>query len=229
MGMLPNIIIIKEESSMSTTTILSLVGAAIAGVATLVYGLYTKREESKMMREQNMRMAEKEYIESRKRVRERPQHYEFDLDRNEWVLVPGEYVAPPVEHVYHEPQRPVVIHHYVTPPQPQQYYAQPQYPEYNHGYYPNTYQQAMYYNDDISNYVPRHEVPPPGSMHAQQMQYPTYSGYPTYNQEIPPYAPEYGTSYSSQSYNNNVVTPYNNHSGPEWSAEYWANFSKNVL
>lgn len=194
---------------MSTTTILSLVGAAIAGVATLVYGLYTKHEESKMMREQNMRRAEREYEESRKRVRERPQHYEFDPDRNEWVLVPGEYVAPtppPVEHVYHEPQRPVVIHHYAPPPQqyyapapPPQYYSQP-YPEYNHSYPSNTYQQAMYYNDDISNYVPRHEVPPPGSMHAQQMMY-----------------------------NNNAVTPYNNYSGPEWDPEYWRRVSANVL
>lgn len=75
---------------MSTTTILSLIGCAIAGVATLVYAIWSKSEENRRLREQNLMMCERNYMNNQHPVRE-PRHWEFDDVSGEWVLVRDAY------------------------------------------------------------------------------------------------------------------------------------------
>ena len=89
---------------MSTTTMISLVGTAIASVATLVYAVYKKTEENRELREENIRMEERshyvdddDYVvhkskKKKKKKRKREDvHWEYDPHIGEWVIVDGRF------------------------------------------------------------------------------------------------------------------------------------------
>ena len=92
---------------MSTTTMISLVGTAIASVAALVYSVYKKTEENRELREENIRMEERShYIDNdddyvahktkkkknKKKKRNRKNvHWEYDPNIGEWVIVDGKF------------------------------------------------------------------------------------------------------------------------------------------
>lgn len=92
---------------MSTTTMISLVGTAIASVAALVYSVYKKTEENRELREENIRMEERSrYIDNddddyvahktkkknKKKKRNRKNvHCEYDPNIGEWVIVDGRF------------------------------------------------------------------------------------------------------------------------------------------
>ena len=88
---------------MSTTTMISLVGTAVASVATLVYAVYKKTEENRELREENIRMEERSRYEDDDYVVNKPKkkkkkkrkrndvHWEYDSHIGEWVIVDGRF------------------------------------------------------------------------------------------------------------------------------------------
>lgn len=135
---------------MSTTTMISLVGTAVASVATLVYAVYKKTEENRELREENIRMEERSRYEtddddyvvrkSKKKKKKKRKHddvhWEYDSHIGEWVIVDGRFeseyefddpydndVIPMdynVEEYYQPPQRTYY------PPAPREYRPAPQ-------------------------------------------------------------------------------------------------------
>lgn len=154
---------------MSTTTMISLVGTAIASVATLVYAVYKKTEENRELREENIRMEERshyvdddDYVvhktkKKKKKKRKREDvHWEYDPHIGEWVIVDGRFesdyefddpydddnVIPlncRVEEYYQPPQR------QYYPPTPREYAPTPNRQRYFDPYDP-------YVNGDPNRY-----------------------------------------------------------------------------
>ena len=129
---------------MSTTSILSLVGAAVAGAATLIYMVWDKTRENKKLREaeeRKIQQYENQYYQAPKP----PTRWVYDYNRGMWV---EEYVLPQPQYCPPQPQ--------YYPPQPQPYYPQPQYQYPNNSYDSRRYLPDQNF-DSLAGYNPNED------------------------------------------------------------------------
>lgn len=195
---------------MSTTTKISLVGTAIASVASLLYAIYRKTEENRALREENIRMEERSAYapvvqKSKKHKRYKPKgvHWEYDRYSDDWVLVDGDF-EDPYEEMYQQRRQDTIVVHGNPPVQTQiqnrpQYYPQP----YERPFERVVYNSPVYdqYGNEVNRYFGGNQYNGMNNRYYQGYQT-HYMNYPDqYNRSCEPVGYAWGDPY----YYGNVV------------------------